>query len=590
MPSMSGARAGSFLDRRVAEPLGKLPMRRRFLYDADRMTPPTKRSVLAALSKPRLQELAVKLGLSLGNVGKPKLIDGVARSGATLADVAAMLERSELVQACRAHGLPDTGRSKRELIDRLIGEAAASEGDQTPGYAWASQAEGLSYASDATARDQRHQYNVSLAQDRAGASTGTLRRIDLQHVGPASAMSITFGGRLNFFVGDNGLGKSFVLDVAWWALTRTWARGLVMPHPPPAKPKIEYEYLTQNGRLHHHVSQFDRSKESWPLEHGRPPIPGLVLYAQVDGGFSVWDPARNSWRDNNPDRPPAYIFSASEVWDGLPLDQPEKFCNGIITDWASWQLENGEAFDQLRRVLVALSPSHEEVLEPGALTKVSLRDARKHPTLAMPYGRDVPLIHASAGVRRIIALAYLLVWSWQEHVAACRLLGDEPVHQIIFLVDEIEAHLHPQWQRRIVPALLAVMNELAGAQVNVQIVTATHSPLVLASVEPSFDEARDVLFHFGMNAGAVELSEIKWAKQGDAVNWLVSSAFGLAQGRSIEAERAIEAAEAFMRGDFDALPASLRTIDSIHRELSRVLAGHDDFWPRWLVETKFKGM
>lgn len=581
MRSMSDARAGSFLDRRAIEARAtsaSLPKRRWFLYDSQGMATPTKRSVLAVLSKPRLQEVAAKLGLVLGNVGKPKLIDAAARSDATLADVLGMLQRAELAQVCRAHGLPDAGKSKQALIDRLVGGSTADI------Y------QALDYASTSQARDQARGYGVSVGRDQAGASAGTLRRIDLEHVGPASAMSIEFGARLNFFVGDNGLGKSFVLDVAWWALTRTWARGLVVPHPPPAQPKIAYEYQTQNGRLYHHASQFDRSKESWPLKHGRPPIPGLVLYAQVDGGFAVWDPARNYWRDNDPDRPPAYIFSASEVWDGLPLDQPEKLCNGIITDWASWQLENGEAFDQLRRVLVALSASSEEVLEPGALTKVSLRDARKHPTLAMPYGRDVPLIHASAGVRRIIALAYLLVWSWQEHVAACRLLGDEPVHQIIFLVDEIEAHLHPQWQRRIVPALLAVMNELAGAKVSVQIVTATHSPLVLASVEPYFDEARDVLFHFGMNAGAVELSEIPWAKQGDAVNWLVSSAFGLTQGRSIEAERAIEAAEAFMRGDLAALPKSLRTMEAIQLELTRVLAGHDDFWPRWLVETKFKGM
>jgi hypothetical protein len=29
--------------------------------------------------------------------------------------------------------------------------------------------------------------------------------------------------------GDNGLGKSFLLDVAWWALTRTWAGHPALP-------------------------------------------------------------------------------------------------------------------------------------------------------------------------------------------------------------------------------------------------------------------------------------------------------------------------------------------------------------------------
>ena len=83
----------------------------------------------------------------------------------------------------------------------------------------------------------------------------------------------------------------------------------------------------------------------------------------------------------------------------------------------------------------------------------------------------------------------------------------------------------------------------------VQLVAATHSPLVLASVEAVFEEGRDRLFHLDLRDGQVQLDEECWAKQGDVVNWLVSETFGLRQGRSIEAERAIEAAEAFMRND-----------------------------------------
>jgi hypothetical protein len=70
----------------------------------------------------------------------------------------------------------------------------------------------------------------------------------------------------------------------------------------------------------------------------------------------------------------------------------------------------------------------------------------------MPYGQDVPILHASAAMQRIAALGYLLVWSWQEHLRACKTLDTEPADQVVFLVDETEAHLHPRWQRRIVPA------------------------------------------------------------------------------------------------------------------------------------------
>ncbi len=188
-------------------------------------------------------------------------------------------------------------------------------------------------------------------------------------------------------------------------------------------------------------------------------------------------------------------------------------------------------------------------------------------------------------MRRIAALAYLLVWTWHEHQIACEQTGRKKAREIIFLVDEIECHLHPQWQRCIVPALLRVMQALTGRKVPVQLVVATHSPLVLASVEPEFDEAQDAIFNIQLQNGQARVMQEPWAKQGDVVNWLVSDAFGLRQARSLEAEHAIEAAEAWMRGDKSALPDKLKTQAAIHKELQRVLPGHDDFWPRWIVET-----
>ncbi len=410
-----------------------------------------------------------------------------------------------------------------------------------------------------------------------------LESLKLKNVGPAPQLEIDFRERLNFLAGDNGLGKTFLLDVAWWALTRTWARLPVVPHLPPADPSISYKYQTKAGASYSYTSTFDRDNEGWSVKRGRPAIPGLVIYAQVDGGFSVWDPARNYWKKDDPERPQSYLFTAEQVWDGNDL------CEGLIRDWASWQREDGEAFSQLKSVLKELSPSHPEQLVPGELRKVSLDDPKRYPTLKMPYGQDVPVIHASAGMRRVVALAYLLVWTWQEHLEACKLRGETPAKEIIFLIDEVEAHLHPQWQRCVVPALLKVMEALTGEHdVMTQLITATHSPLVLASIEALFDEDRDGLFLLDLKEQNVSLKEQAWAKQGDVVNWLVSDTFGLQQGRSLDAERAIEAAEAWMRSDIDALPPKLDTEDDIHAELERTLAGHDPFWPRWIVKREAK--
>lgn len=406
-----------------------------------------------------------------------------------------------------------------------------------------------------------------------------LKHLEFHSVGPAAHMRIDFAQRLNLITGDNGLGKSFLLDTAWWALTRTWARRLVVPHRPPAKPSISFAYTKKSPGDYAYTSTFQRATDSWSVKASRPPMPGLVLYAQVDGGFAVWDPARNYWKKDVPDRPNAYLFSPGEVWAG------HAFCEGLVRDWASWQREDGDAFSALRSVLMALSPSRTNPLTPGSLRRIALDDPKEYPTLRMSYGEDVAVVHASAGMRRILAVAYLLVWTWREHVASSELLGSPPTNEIILLVDEVEAHLHPKWQRRIVPALLDVMDVLTGDHdARVQLIGVTHSPLVLASVEPKFevDDNTDKLFLLDEEADSVVLREQAWAKQGDVLNWLVSDTFGLSQARSVEAEAAIEAAEALMRGE-DELPVHLGTKDAIDAELKRVLPGHDPFWPRWVV-------
>ena len=47
--------------------------------------------------------------------------------------------------------------------------------------------------------------------------------LKLTRVGPAPELEVEFAERVNILSGDNGLGKTFILDVAWWALSRTWA-------------------------------------------------------------------------------------------------------------------------------------------------------------------------------------------------------------------------------------------------------------------------------------------------------------------------------------------------------------------------------
>ena len=434
-----------------------------------------------------------------------------------------------------------------------------------------------------------------------------LRSLHMKDVGPAACFDLELGERLNVLTGDNGLGKSFVLDVAWWVLTGTWVARPVLPRPGNEQAaEIVFQLdIPKRYEGQPHRASFRRARQNWvdPVRDRSMTtsvdnstwtpnwLDGVswapVIYARADGAFSVWDPVRNSPAPASSEKvlavPRPYHFGNSELWDGLELDG-KPICNGLIQDWTRWQLEAAggkpSPFELLRNVLSQLAhPS--EPMTPGEPRRLYLDDVRDYPTIDLPYG-NVPVAHLSAGMRRIVSLAYLIVWTWSEHEKACQLLGRKPAERIVFLADEVELHLHPQWQRHIAPRLLDVLEGLAP-QMRPQVLMTTHSPMVLASLEPHFDMAKDKLFLFELDEKNIVLRDVPWTKRGDAASWLTSPIFGLEQARSPEAEKAIEAAYDYMAGRHAELPEGLRTDQEIDRELRRLLPDQDKFWPRWVI-------
>ena len=312
------------------------------------------------------------------------------------------------------------------------------------------------------------------------------------------------------------------------------------------KATIEYAVKGKAASVKAVTSTFRRDEGAWPLVQARPAMPGIVVYIRIDGGFSVWDPARNYWR-TDPGRPAAYHFNATDVWNGLDING-QRVCEGLERDWVSWQEGRKPQFQALEEVLRVMSPPSEP-LRVGQPQRLFIGEGRDRPTLLVG-NQTVPVALASAGVRRILALVYFLVWAWHEHRSAAQLLGKKPEDRFVILFDEPETHLHPRWQRTVLPSILSAIDVLRGSTGKPpQMLVATHSPLVAASVEPIFDGATDDLVHLSLRNGRVEIEQGGWATQGDVTNWLVSETFGLEQARSLDAERAIEAAEALMRGE-----------------------------------------
>ena len=118
-----------------------------------------------------------------------------------------------------------------------------------------------------------------------------------------------------------------------------------------------------------------------------------------------------------------------------------------------------------------------------------------------------------------------------------------------------------------------------SSELKIQYLITTHSPLVMASAEPIFDEEVDKQFHLDISdTGEVSFEEKDFIKYGLVDYWLVSPTFNMKQPQNKPAEEAIEKAKKLQLQD----NPSVDEIKRISKELSKSLAQTDPFWVRWV--------
>ena len=455
----------------------------------------------------------------------------------------------------------------------------------------------------------------------------SVERLRLVNVGPAPEMAMELASRFNIVTGDNGLGKSFLLDVIWWVLTQTWPQqvnsGMGAGYMAEPREPTEPASITAWGRDPTRDAAFEVTytfappEETWIASSGKGVLGGqpnqvsepyrayfmkpfrtsLVVYAHADGSFSSWDPLRHGPEryDSSPKLRPALVLTPDEVFNGASVKERGKtvhLCNGLIRDWVNWSAARGRDHERMMAVLNAVAA--DAFLGPVALgepTRLSLTDSRDIPTILTRYAGPVPILHASAGVRRVASLAYMLALTWREHRVAARRLGRDTCEGIVLLVDEIESHLHPRWQRMILQALQAAVESTPDPdrQLDMQVVATTHSPLVMSSAEGFFDDTRDRWFDLALAEGLdadghahfVELRSPRFERLGTIGHWLErDDAFGLPTDRgNTRAEALILRARKLLDGGAGAL--ELEDVESLSDDLARELEVNDPFLARW---------
>lgn len=108
-------------------------------------------------------------------------------------------------------------------------------------------------------------------------------------------------------------------------------------------------------------------------------------------------------------------------------------------------------------------------------------------------GKPLSVDQLSDGEKCMIALVGDLA---RRLVVANPMLEDPLLGNGIVLVDEIELHLHPEWQKSVLPRMLQTFP-------NVQFVVTTHSPLVLAQLNSLLYCKKGEIAVFGLRSGSV---------------------------------------------------------------------------------------
>lgn len=134
-------------------------------------------------------------------------------------------------------------------------------------------------------------------------------------------------------------------------------------------------------------------------------------------------------------------------------------------------------------------------------------------------------VSLSDGFRSVMALAGDLVWRLIEAFPESSNPLDE---EGIVLIDELDIHLHPTWQRQIAGLLRKTFPR-------VQFVMATHSPLVAAGAG---EDA--VSYRFYKKEGRVQIDRIKNIHALSVDKVLQSEAFGLVSPFSEETQQQID--------------------------------------------------
>ena len=312
-----------------------------------------------------------------------------------------------------------------------------------------------------------------------------LKRLTLANFRVFEQATFDFQPGMNLLVGINGTGKSSVLD----ALRMVLAACVGLKHLPFAADDLTVGHDDLTCEIHF------TNGSSYAFRGKRRPS-SSVGFPTVERVNSGWSRETYEEIEGIPEQPVAVYFSPLRAFltdvdhKALPnsdsaSEQASAYAEALS---ASRKLQAREFVKWMRtqnlRSRLDTDPIATRSLQtlqkivPQFLENYTrIEDGpRSTPTLLDQNGNPLSIKQLSDGERGLLALIFDLMY----YLSQANPKLDDPLRdgEAIVLIDELDLHLHPRWQRTIVEKLTTTFP-------NCQFIATTHSPQIIGECDPA---------------------------------------------------------------------------------------------------------
>lgn len=363
-----------------------------------------------------------------------------------------------------------------------------------------------------------------------------IRHLTIENFRAIEKLDIDCSNSVNAFIGDNGAGKSSVLDAV--ILLYSWlnakiasskGRGRII-RKDDVRNDAKYCFLSVEMEHKGLIARWSLLKGDAPLDEidRRTDMKQLDTFAQhilefdedVRYLFSVYGVNRNI----------SSVFVNNRIFDKTEDHYHNIRNNSSNTSWKpffNWYYEreneenrmkvrfnaqyHDESLDTIRECLVEVFPGYKNLRVEDRPTRFMIEKS----------GKNIRFEHLSDGEKCYITLVLDIArrLSMLNDGQSSILEGEQ-----VILIDELDLHLHPSWQ-------LQVISNLERKFPNCQFFITSHSSLVLSSLN-ELDEL------FVLRDGRkLELSDIPYGDNGD---YILKRFFGLSSVRNPQVQNEID--------------------------------------------------